>query len=83
MRSFYPENPKILPDTVILMDFGSMLDDSFAYAKDGVWEKWTRWLLLIVSMIIFPLILGYIVRIYRGERPAPEPGEWGRSLLTA
>ena len=59
------------------MNFGSMLDDSFAYAKDGVWEKWTRWVLLILSMLIFPLILGYIVRIYRGENPAPEPGEWG------
>lgn len=58
------------------MDFGSMLDDSFAYAKDGVFERWTRWLLLIVSMLIFPLILGYTVRIYRGEKPAPEPGEW-------
>jgi hypothetical protein len=63
------------------MDFGSMLDDSFAYAKDGVWEKWTRWMLLILSMIIFPLILGYIVRIYRGERPAPEPGQWGRLFV--
>jgi hypothetical protein len=58
------------------MDFGSMLDDSFAYAKEGIRERWTRWLLLIISMIIFPLILGYIVRIYRGEKPAPEPGEW-------
>lgn len=58
------------------MDFGSMLDDSFAYAKDGVWEKWSRWLLLIVSMLIFPLILGYTVRIYRDEKPAPEPGAW-------
>ncbi len=58
------------------MDFGSMLDDSFAYAKDAVWERWTRWLLLMVSMLIFPLILGYMVRIYRGEKPAPEPGEW-------
>jgi MFS family permease len=58
------------------MDFGLMLDDSFAYAKDGVWERWTRWLLLILSMLIFPLILGYIVRIYRGEKPAPEPEMW-------
>ncbi|MFA5267849.1 MAG: DUF4013 domain-containing protein [Methanoregula sp.] len=59
------------------MDFGSILDDSYSYAKEGVWNKWTRWLVLIGCMIIFPLILGYIVRIYRGERPAPEPGEWG------
>jgi hypothetical protein len=58
------------------MDFGSMLDDSFSYAKDGVWGRWTRWLLLIVSMVIFPLILGYMVRIYRGEHPAPEPEKW-------
>jgi hypothetical protein len=53
-----------------------LLDDSFAYAKEGVWERWTRWMLLIVSMLIFPLILGYMVRIYRGEKPAPEPGKW-------
>jgi hypothetical protein len=59
------------------MDLGSMLDDSFAYAREGVWEKWRRWVLLILCMIIFPLILGYMVRIYRGEKPAPEPADWG------
>jgi len=63
------------------MDFGSMLDDSFAYAKDGLRDKWTRWFLLIISMIIFPLILGYVVRIYRGTKPAPEPEEWGSMFI--
>jgi len=58
-----------------------MLDDSFTYAKKGVCERGTRWLLLIMSMIIFPLILGYMVRIYRGEKPAPEPGEWWTTFV--
>ncbi|OPY37253.1 MAG: hypothetical protein A4E34_00047 [Methanoregula sp. PtaU1.Bin006] len=58
-----------------------MLDDSFAYAKEGIWEKWSRWLLLIISMIIFPLILGYIVRIYRGTKPAPELEGWGSMFI--
>lgn len=63
------------------MDISTTLNDSFAYAKEGVWERWTRWMLLIVSMLIFPLILGYIVRIYRGEKPAPEPGEWATLFI--
>jgi len=58
-----------------------MLDDSVAYAKEGVWGRWSRWLVLIGCMIVFPLILGYMVRIYRGERPAPEPGEWGTIVI--
>lgn len=59
------------------MDYSSMLSDSFQYAKDCVWGNARRWLLLLVSMIIFPFILGYCVRIYRGERPAPELEQWG------
>ncbi|MCX6699212.1 MAG: DUF4013 domain-containing protein [Methanomicrobiales archaeon] len=59
------------------MDFGQMLDESFAYAKGSVWGKWSQWLLLLVSLIIFPFILGYIVRIYRGEKQAPELKLWG------
>lgn len=66
---------------VMVMSFGTMIDDSFSYAKDGVWGKWKHWLLLIVSLIIFPLILGYIVRIYRGEKPAPELKEWGSMFI--
>lgn len=53
-----------------------MVGDSFAYAKEGLVGKWMRWFLLLVSAVIFPLLLGYQVRIYRGTAPAPEPGEW-------
>jgi hypothetical protein len=60
---------------------GEMLDNSWSYAKEGVWGKGTKWLLLIVSLIIFPLILGYSVRIYRGEKPAPELQHWGTMFI--
>ena len=58
------------------MDYGNMLSDSFGYAKDAVWGKWVQWILLAISTIIFPLIMGYMVRIYSGMKPAPEPGNW-------
>jgi len=63
------------------MDYGTMLNESFQYAKEGVWGKWKKWFFLIVSMIIFPFILGYMVRIYRGEKPAPELEEWGSMFV--
>lgn len=58
------------------MDYGNMLGDSFSYAKDAVWGKWVQWILLVISTIIFPLILGYMVRVYSGVKPAPEMGNW-------
>ena len=64
------------------MSFGRMLDDSFSYAKEGVWGKWKHWLLLMVSLIIFPLILGYMVRIFRGEKRLPGSNDGGACLLT-
>ena len=60
---------------------GEMLDDSWGYAKRGVWGKPKNWLLLIISLIIFPLILGYSVWIYRGERPAPALHHWGTMFI--
>lgn len=63
------------------MDIGTMLSDSLNYAIDAVWQKWARWILLIVSMIIFPLILGYVMEIYRGTKPAPELQHWGRLFI--
>jgi hypothetical protein len=63
------------------MDIGKALNDSLEYAKDAVWEKWVRWLLLIISTIIFPLILGYELEVYRGKKPAPEPADWGKLFI--
>jgi hypothetical protein len=48
-----------------------MLSDPIHYAADAVWKKWVRWILLVVSSIIFPLILGYIMEVYRGAGPPP------------
>jgi hypothetical protein len=62
---------------VTSMDYGKMLQDSYAYAKDAVWGKWERWLLLLMSVVVFPLITGYIAKIYRGDQPAPKFEEGG------
>ena len=59
------------------MNYGKMVGDSFAYAKEGLVGKWVKWILLIISCIIFPLILGYMVRIFKGADLEPELTEWG------
>ncbi|MFA5331937.1 MAG: DUF4013 domain-containing protein [Methanoregula sp.] len=58
------------------MQFENVLSDSLSYTKEGILGNVKRWLLLIPCLIIFPLILGYLVRIYRGEKPAPELENW-------
>ena len=63
------------------MDIGKALNDSLEYAKDAVWEKWVRWILLLVSSIIFPLIMGYLLEMLRGKKPAPEPENWGKLFI--
>ncbi len=58
------------------MEIGNLVTESFEYSKEALWGKWVRWLLLIISTIIFPLILGYGMEIYKGKKPAPEPEHW-------
>ena len=58
------------------MEIGEMLGNSFEYTKDGLMGKWVKWILLIVCYIIFPLMGGYVVRIYKGTTPAPELDDW-------
>lgn len=55
-----------------------MVGESFAYAKDGVWEKWNKWVMLIIATILLGIPLaGYILKVLRGEKPAPEVADWG------
>ena len=64
------------------MDYGTMLGGSFAYARDAVIGKWKQWLLLIVATVLLCLpLLGYTVKVLRGERPAPEVSGWGTLFI--
>jgi hypothetical protein len=63
------------------MEIGKSVGESFEYAKEGLVGKWAKWILLIISCIIFPLIMGYMMRIYRGVKPSPELNEWGGMFI--
>lgn len=58
------------------MDVIESISDAFRYASDALVGKWVRWIILIISSIIFPLIMGYTLRIMKGVTPAPEPGDY-------
>jgi hypothetical protein len=59
------------------MDYGNMVGEAFAYAKEGLVGKWTKWILLLIATILLTLpLMGYTLRIYRGEKPSPEVNEW-------
>jgi hypothetical protein len=97
------------------MDIEPLISDSFAYAREALVGKWTRWVIfillalpfsliqfvfdpkkisdgmkfnwnavpwgqvavLVVVGIIFSFFLsGYMVRIYRGVKPAPDFNNW-------
>lgn len=64
------------------MDYGTMLGDSFAYAKDAVIGKWMQWLLLVIATLILCIpLLGYTLKVLRGEKPAPEVTGWGTLFI--
>ena len=60
------------------MDFGTTVGDAFAYAQEGLVGKWTKWVLLLIATILLGLpLMGYMLKILRGEKPAPEVDNWG------
>jgi hypothetical protein len=64
------------------MDFGNMLGDSFTYAKEGLVGKWTKWILLLIATILLTLpLMGYMLKILRGNNPSPEVEDWGTLFI--
>jgi len=64
------------------MDYGSMVGDSFAYAKEAVLGKWMKWVMLIIATILLMLpLMGYALKVLRGETPAPEVEDWGTLFI--
>jgi hypothetical protein len=66
------------------MGIGDNLGASFEYAKEALVGKWVRWILLIIIGII-PIVnfvySGYIVRVLRGIKPAPELEDYGELFV--
>ncbi len=59
-----------------------MIGDSFAYAKDAIVGKWMQWVLLVIATILLCLpLLGYSLKVLRGENPAPEVTDWGTLFI--
>jgi hypothetical protein len=64
------------------MDYGSMVGESFEYAKEAVVGKWNKWIMLIIATILLGLpLMGYAMKILRGEKPAPEVDDWGTLFI--
>ncbi|WP_319580688.1 DUF4013 domain-containing protein [uncultured Methanospirillum sp.] len=54
------------------MRISDALSDSWGFAQDALFGKWVRWIMLVVSSIIFPVMYGYTVRVMRGVEPVYE-----------
>jgi hypothetical protein len=66
----------------MIMDYGAMVGEYFAYAKDAVWERWNRWVMLIIATILLGIpLMGYIMKVLRGTKPAPEVDDWGTLFI--
>jgi hypothetical protein len=60
------------------MDFGTIIGESFDYAKDAVFGNYKKWLMLVVATILLGIpLFGYLMMVLRGGNPSPEVKDWG------
>jgi MFS family permease len=81
------------PDNVVteitMTTISEIISDASEYVKEGLVEKWQRWIILIILMIvqsvtfyIVPLFNGYLVRVYgTKEGSAPELDDYKRLFV--
>jgi hypothetical protein len=64
------------------MDYTEMIRNAYAYTRQGVFENGSRWVRLILAIILLSIPMnGYVMRIYRGEKSALEVDRWGRLFI--
>ncbi len=64
------------------MDYGNMIGESFTYVKEGIIDNVNKWLLLIIATLILTIpLMGYIMNVYQGTKPAPEVDDWSKLFV--
>ncbi len=59
-----------------------MLDDAYTYTVSGIVGNRKKWIWLIVATILLTLpLIGYLMKVFRGEKPAPEVDNWERMII--
>ena len=58
-----------------------MVGDSFEYTKNGLFGDLTRWFLLFICQVFYPLWMGYQWKIYQGKSPMAPLENWIEMLI--
>jgi hypothetical protein len=56
----------------------SICRDSVRFVRGAVRGRWKVWGILFLYSLIFPLIMGYMMEIYRGDKSPPGVSDWKR-----
>ena len=67
--------------SLIIMKIGERLQDSFNFTHEALFGNWVRWIMLVISSIVFPIFYGYSLQIMRGIQPAYEEESFFRLFI--